>query len=250
MLAGHFAQHLLAHGLLSPTIDIAKRERSMQTRGGLILLATIGLMVLSSAANAGSIWFEPTAYLSSADMPSDFAKMNPVIEDFEDGSADPMLNIYPGKILGPGHDSGIKDVTDSVDADDGPIDGSGGQGHSFFYALNEISVEFSDPVVAAGLVFTDGPQNMTLKLEAFDTDGSSIGDIAWDTTADEVYTGTTGEDRFVGLLSNDGVSKLVISQSGGGMGIEIDHVTFAIPEPSTAGMLFIAAVILVCRRRR
>ena len=87
----------------------------MQTRGGLILLGTMGLFVLSSAANAGSIWFEPTAYLSRADMPSDIAKMNPIIEDFEDGSTDAMLKIYPGKILGPGHDSGIKDVTDSVD---------------------------------------------------------------------------------------------------------------------------------------
>lgn len=105
-------------------------------------------------------------------------------------------------------------------------------------------------MVAAGLVFTDGPQDMTMKLEAFDTDGSSIGDIQWATTADEVFTGTTPEDRFVGLMFDDGVSKLVISQAGSGLGIEIDHVAFAVPEPTAASLLLIAAAMLVTRRRR
>lgn len=105
----------------------------MHIRGGIVaVLALFGFTTLSNTADAGSIWFQPSPYLSSDDMPADFAAMNPFIEDFEDGSADAMLSISPGKIIGPGYDSGIPDVTDSVDADDGPIDGSGGQGHSFF----------------------------------------------------------------------------------------------------------------------
>jgi hypothetical protein len=179
--------------------------------------------------------------------------LNPFIEDFEDNAVDSRLTIAPGKIIGPGYDSGIPDVTDSVDADDGAVDGDGGHAHSFFYALNEIGVEFASPMVSAGLVFTDGPQEMEMSFEAFDTAGDSIGVQRWQTTADEVFTGTTAEDRFVGVTHPDGISKLIIKQVGPGLGIEIDHVAFAvIPEPGSASLLLIAATMLAtrCRRRR
>ncbi len=226
----------------------------MHARGGLLAFVLVGTVVLLSSTAAGSsIWYEPTPYLSADDMPSGFKATNPFIEDFEDNAIDSRLTISPGKIIGPGFDSGIPDVTDSVDADDGTIDGDGGQGHSFFYALNEINVEFASPMFSAGLVFTDGPQEMEMSLKAFDASGNSLGILNWPTTADEVFTGTTPEDRFVGLTHPDGIAKLIISQSGAGLGIEIDHVAFsAIPEPGSLSLMVLAATILAirCRRRR
>lgn len=224
----------------------------MHARGGLLACVLVGAVGLwSSDVAASSIWFEPSPYLSADDMPSDFKATNPFIEDFEDNEADSRLTIAPGKIIGPGYDSGIKDVTDSVDADDGTIDGDGGNGHSFFYALNEIGIDFAMPVTSAGLVFTDGPQEMEMVLEAFDPAGSSIGVHRWQTTADEVFTGTTAEDRFIGVTNLDGISRLVIRQEGAGLGIEIDHIAFAvIPEPGSASLLLMAATILAIRRRR
>jgi hypothetical protein len=228
----------------------------MHARGGLLALVLIGTVaLLNSTAVAGSIWFEPTPYLSADDMPSEFKATNPFIEDFEDGTADSRLTLGPGRIIGPGFDSGIKDVTDSVDADDGSIDGDGGQAHSFWSQVwNEVGVDFETPVISAGLVFTDGEQQTEMIFEAFDTDGVSVGTHVWQTTADEVFTGTTGEDRFIGVMHDGGISRIVIQQIGRDVhGLEIDHVSFAvIPEPGSASLLMMAATILAirCRRRR
>ncbi len=207
--------------------------------GGYHLNDTDGVDSLAtSMSDPSAIWFEPTPYLSAENLPSGFKATNPFIEDFEDGAVDSRLTIAPGKIIGPGYESGIKGVTDSVDADDGMIDGDGRQGHSFFFALNEISVEFATPMTSAGLVFTDGPQEMELTLEAFNRGGDSIGAIRWQTTADEVFTGTTTEDRFIGLTNLDGISRLKIGQSGPGLGIEIDHIAFSvIPDTDGDGLL-------------
>ena len=95
-------------------------------------------IVLPSSIQAATLGFGPTPYLSSADRPAGiFCESCPlVLEDFEDGTyADSGITISDGRILEPFSVSGLENfVTDSVDADDGTIDGSGNAGHSWFFA--------------------------------------------------------------------------------------------------------------------
>ena len=58
----------------------------MHIRGGIVVvLALFGLTTLNSTADAGSIWFQPSPYLSSDDMPADLAAIYPLIVDFDYG---------------------------------------------------------------------------------------------------------------------------------------------------------------------
>lgn len=235
----------------------------MLNRRHLSFTSTLAVALLAAAtSNASTILFGPTPYRSQADRPAGFGNVAQhecltFVEDFEDNAMDPRLTITPGKIIAPGFDSGLPDLTDSVDGDDGAIDGSGSDGHSFFYNLNEISVMFSSPTKAAGLVFTDGPQNMNMTLKAYDAGGNLAGQIDWPTTADTSFMGTAAEDVFVGVQSDGGIAKLVISQvspTRQGLGIEIDHITWvecvAIPEPASLSLLGFGLLGLFAAFRR
>jgi hypothetical protein len=95
-------------------------------RFALTALAVATLAIGSSAARAGFIG--PSAYPSFADSPFNgmtFTYFH--LETFEDG----LLNTTgvaasAGTVIGPGG------AVDSVDADDGTIDGSGSNGRSLF----------------------------------------------------------------------------------------------------------------------
>ena len=182
-------------------------------------------------------YFPPTPYLSTNDLPerfrSDCSTCEYFIEDFEDSTVNNMLEFSDGQIIGPGYDSGTPDVTDSVDADDGVVDGTGQsneRGHAYFSRGNSIEVRFAELVTAAGLVWTDGDQRLrTVTFESFDQDGNSLGVLDAGKLGDAVYTGTTNEDRFLGVRYGEGVStgvsSIVISNVGG-RGIEVDHIQF------------------------
>ena len=86
-------------------------------------------------------FFGPTPYLSVADTPSGFASGAMDLEDCEDGMVNPRLTTS-ATIIPPGG------ITDSVDADDGAIDGSGLGGHSLF-GFPPFEVEFLPPPDAA-----------------------------------------------------------------------------------------------------
>ncbi len=147
------------------------------------------------------------------------------LENFEDGLTTPGVTADHGDIasvsFGPSNH-------DSVDSDDGTVDGSGLNGESWFYdsGFAGVTWTFSDTALVAlpthvGIVWTDG--SGTITFEAFDADGSSLGTV----TGDHSCCGNTGEtadDRFYGVIDAGGISAIKISNSSGG--IEIDHLQY------------------------
>ena len=148
----------------------------------------------------------PTPYTSKADSPFDTSAFGFCIEDFENYE----LNV-PGA-TGNGSVSDWGGLNDSVDADDGVIDGSGTGGRSYFGGDG-----------AGGIVGTDGGYNTSVTFEAFGPDGSSLlGPNGPNPHADGSNFGETAEDRFYGATNPAGISKIVVSSPGGG--IEVDHL--------------------------
>ncbi len=186
---------------------------ALSPRGILALLFTA---LFGSASAQEAEFFGPAPYLSAADTPSGFADEPTVIENFEDGVADPRVSVV-GSIIGPGG------LTDSVDADDGVIDGSGTQGHSLFGGSSSVSFEEPFPI-SAGIVWTDAGPGATITFEAFGPDDVSLGTIVATGIADDSNVGTTAEDRFFGVKDAGGIRRISLSQSSGG--IETDHVQF------------------------
>jgi hypothetical protein len=162
-------------------------------------------------------FFGPAPYLSAADTPPGFASGEMAIEDCEDGVLDPRLSTT-ATIIAPGS------ITDSVDADDGVIDGSGQGGHSLF-GFPPFEVQFLPPLpVSAGLVWTDGGTPTEVTFEAFGADGESLGSIGPFPIGDNNNGGGTDEDRFFGVHDEGGILRLRITHTSGG--IEIDHIHF------------------------
>jgi alpha-tubulin suppressor-like RCC1 family protein len=165
----------------------------------------------------------PIPYTSLADSPfSDSVQAgNTEFEDFEDG----LLNIAgvtasTGTVVGPGG------LTDSVDADDGSIDGSGTNGHDLFASPGSAGITFTfspdasgQLPIRAGIVWTDGAGTTT--FQAFDSSNTLIASINGN-SADGSILGTTAEDRFYGVVSPAGIAKISISNTAGG--IEVDHL--------------------------
>jgi len=226
--------------------------------------------MLPVIAQAGTVQFGPTAYLQgspiagSGDTPAgffDFSHPDCVgwIEDFEMGTIDSFLTIDGGPnggILPPNSFSGLAmSVTDSVDGDDGSVDGNGNGGYSYFAkGVQSVTVSFASAVHSAGLVFTDGDNaSSSVKLEAFDPLGNSLGVIDAGDLADDTYTGETAEDRFLGFTDDmTGIGSIMLSINAGD-GIEIDHVhwqTACVPEPNAQLMSIFAMLGLIGVRRR
>jgi hypothetical protein len=168
------------------------------------------------------------------------------LETFEDALFNvPGVTQSGGSITGPGG------ITDSVDADDDVIDGSGVNGHSFYGSgASGITFNFSATVLGAlpthvGIVWTDGASYNTVTFEAWDASGESLGAIVASGIGDGNFASGTAEDRFFGVIAADGISKIFIKSPGMagsfGSGIEVDHLqyglTAAIPEPETHAML-------------
>jgi hypothetical protein len=184
-----------------------------------------------------------TPYLSFGDSPFNGLSFSFFyLEDFED-----HLFNTPGVTANFGGVTSVvfgPSIHDSVDADDGTIDGSGLDGDSFYYGSGSTGITFTfDPVVLgslpthAGIVWTDGAGLIT--FEAFDASSASLG-TATGSHADGSVSGTTGSDRFYGAIDTGGISAIKISNASGG--IEVDHLQYGlsgepIPEPGTLLLL-------------
>ncbi len=158
------------------------------------------------------------------------------LETFEDRMLNtPGLTASHGGVINRTFNRPENDV-DSVDADDGVIDGSGLGGTSWYYYLppNDISVRFDfDAGVLgtypthAGVVWTDGNG---VTFEAFDAAGHSLGTISAN-TSDGSSFGATTEDRFYGVVNETGISAIVMHAQSG---IEVDHVQYGRSCPECA----------------
>lgn len=216
--------------------------------------------LLPAAANAAAVSYGPTPYLQTGDTPAGFFcdECPANIEDFEDNTLDPFLSIDNGSILEPFTLSGMsKPVTDSVDGDDGTVDGDGNGGHSWFTgSVRELTVTFGNAVTSAGLVFTDGDSlSSEITLEAFNGP-NSLGMINAGDLADEFFTGETEEDRFLGFKDFGGITSIKLTMDAG-LGIEVDHIQWqecpeCVPEPASLGMGLMGCLALLglTRRRR
>ena len=192
---------------------------------GSLRIAPVALLL--ALPTAAQTFLGPTPYLSTADSPFALGSAAFALEDFEDGALDVPGVSAPIGIVASTQFSGT--IIDSVDADDGVIDGACAGGDSFF--SQSATVRFVFDAVAlgglprkAGLVWTDGGPNATVTFEARDADGASLGTLIATGQGDGTNFGTTGEDRFYGVEFAGGIGELVISHTAGG--IEIDHLQY------------------------
>lgn len=222
------------------------------------VLAFLGSCAL--VANANAALLGPSSYLQFSDSPFsavDFSGGYFYLEDFED-----HLQNTPGVS---GDLGGVTSVVfgpsihDSVDADDGSIDGSGLQGDTWYSnGVLGVTWTFDANVLGAlpthaGVVWTDGAGTIT--FEAFDAGGNSLG-VLIGNHADGSVNGETAEDRFYGATNAGGISSIFLSNASGG--IELDHLQYGnptgqaspAPEPAPAVLLVLGVLGLALRRRR
>lgn len=216
-------------------------------------------LALTSVASAGPIWHydSATSYSSISDSP--WAAANGAsgfwTEDFEDGLVNSTgLSTVRGGVRGPDNNG----FTDSVDGDDGSIDGSGSSGHSYltYRASGGLTFKFDAAAMGgaptyAGLVWTDGNPNAIVKFEAFDTSGNIILTKTVQLGNADTGKGETAEDRFLGVEFEGGISQIRISSSFGG--IEVDHIQYGyavmpVPAPVALGAAGLLGVGLLRRR--
>jgi hypothetical protein len=224
----------------------------------------VGLLISTHPAGAATL-FGPSAYLcfdtatapagcGGADSPFKSLSFSFFhLETFEDH----LLNV-PGVSASAGGVTSVvfgPAIHDSVDADDGTIDGSGLAGDSFFASgFPGITFTFSAAVLGAlpshaGIVWTDGAG--TISFSASGPGGAlvpcSISGFSAAGVPDGSFSGTTGEDRFFGCSDPGGISSIHIENSAGG--IEVDHLQYgliAAPGPGpTPGVPGPAGLVLL-----
>jgi hypothetical protein len=198
----------------------------------------------------------PAPYLSFADSPfavGSFSYFH--LENFEDESLTPGLIATGGTRAGPGP------FTDSVDGDDGAIDGSGALGGSYLSVANStFEFRFDAGVLGAfpthaGMVWTDvgavtaGFEGFSeVRFEAFDAAGISLGGFGPFILGDGTALSATAEDRFLGIVNAAGISRIVITMPNS-TDWEVDHVQYGlIPTPGAA--LVLLGLPLLRRRAR
>jgi hypothetical protein len=169
-------------------------------------------------------FFGPTPYLSPGDRPFTVAAAQ--FEDFEDGALNTLgvtaSTFSIASSFGPG-------LIDSVDLDDGTLDGTCQPGCDDLWANGSVTFTFDAAALGGlpthvGLVWTDGGPGSTVTLEAFDAAGTSLGTRAGTGFADGAFTGGTAEDRFFGVRWAGGVRQVRLSNTSGG--IEVDHLYY------------------------
>ena len=264
-----------------------------------LLLGLLSCMVmLASTSSAAVTSLGPVPYLSAADSPllADPA-LDVVLEDFEDGlfnvpgviaepienyafsPFDPFVNDGRGIVVGPGPD------TDSVDGDDGVIDGWGNGGSAY---RSTASDHFATGPTAYdnllwlsfqpnsdgkypnsfGFVWTDGepgydPINFTeviLGIGEINADGTTTNaEISFPSPSvggDNAFDGGTGEDRFVGATSDKGIVAVYITSTFRGpndftdgrdvqLFFELDHLQFGYTRVPEPGTLVLSGVSIV-----
>ena len=150
------------------------------------------------------------------------------LEDFEDHALNtPGVTAETGGLVsilfGP-------TAHDSVDADDGVLDGSGLNGDDFFNldGVQGIKFVFNRQILGhypthVGVVYTDGAGQTY--YEAFDGNGASLGVRGPFSFPDTSHFGEVTNDFFLRSYSSSGISAIRIWSINGG-GVEVDHLQY------------------------
>ncbi|WP_315790282.1 PEP-CTERM sorting domain-containing protein [Fischerella sp. JS2] len=228
---------------------------SLMTAGA--ILTTLGTIATSSSTHAATTFFGPSPYQSFDDSPlkgGDYSYF--YLEDFEDGA----LNT-PGVTASTGQVKGPEPLRDSVDADDGFVDGKGINGYSYYLANNNLIFNFDQNILGslptdAGITWTDSFPVADVVFEAFDAGKNSLGTIVASNLGDGSLDGGTTEDRFFGVFNTDGISAIKISMPNSN-DWEVDHLQYGlkksqpVPEPLTIlGSLAAGAIGVGLRQKR
>ncbi len=148
------------------------------------------------------------------------------LEDFEDVTIDSLgLSIPDGLLIGPSA------TTDSVDIDDYTLNGSGTGGVSLRPAGTTVTMQFDNAALGGyptkvGFVWTDGPQNTTIQVTATNAQNISVVQL-YSGLGDGSVSGTTAEDRFIGIEWPAGIAQLRVQALS--IFMEIDHVQYNAP---------------------
>lgn len=220
------------------------------------ILATWGIGLVAVACHAASIT-DPIPYKSASDTPDGFYPSSEFTgQDFEnpDGPWEVGFTFSSGMRIGPKHLSGDGvPVTDSVDLDDGELDGDGTMGASWYTPGQDLMITFAQPVSIASFAFTDTDTRTNfINVTALAADDRVLAERSFESFVDDVFTGTTDEDRFIGITADAGesIAKLLIGIDQG-LGIEVDHVQFSpVPEPHSLMLLSFAGLFVGKLRRR
>jgi hypothetical protein len=215
-----------------------QKERRMKV--GFQRCAAAAALALGAQVTAAQL-VEPTRYLSFADSPfGGLAFSWFELDDFESPTRTPGYSVNAGIVLNPGSQ------TDSVDADDGAIDGSGTAGRSWFSngTTNVFTFTFDAGVrglpTHAGIVWTDvgataaGTSGTSLvHFEAFGPAFATLSPLEV-VLGDGNAEGGTDEDRFFGAADPGGVAIIRITMPVS-TDWEVDHLQYGalapVPEP-------------------
>jgi hypothetical protein len=226
------------------------------------------LLALAAALGAphpvGAALLGPSAYTSTADSPffpfAGFGYFH--LENFDDHAlSTPGVTVSPGTAVtaaNTGYDGSIIDQVGLAGgcppgglavACDTLFSGDGSGGLTFTFS----AVALGGLPDAVGLVWTDG--DGTITFEAFDENGISLGQLVGNHADAGSYNGTIVDDRFYGATNSGGISRIVISNSIGG--IEVDDLQYgrrdpvaAVPEPGGLLLLGVGLALLALIRRR
>lgn len=229
--------------------------------------AIVAATLVSQTPVANAATFGPNSYTQASDSPFfgiDFSEAGNYfyLEDFEDGSLNtPGVSLTSGSpnVLGSGP------LTDSVDGDDGSIDGNGNNGRSLYSNGNNVLRFVFDASVLgrlpshAGIVLTDigflngansgplGGGNVTFR--AFGASNQLLKTIISNNFGDEFANGGTSEDRFFGTRYYPGISAIEIEVSNS-TDWEVDHLQYGyVPTPALLPGLIGMGVAALRKRR-
>lgn len=201
------------------------------------------LLLLTTPSNADLTFVGPSTYLSAAASPFNGLNFDYFyLEDFEDLKLNTLGVTRSAGTIG----EEARAYRDSVDGDDGAIDGLGTEGESLFVdsssslwdwlpwsdgGARDITFTFDLNALGAfpshvGVVWTDAeaPKATSVFLEAFGPTGISMGTFGPHPVGDDTTQGTTPEDRFLGVINLNGISAVRIFQHADQM--EIDHLQY------------------------
>ncbi len=213
--------------------------------------SALALFVVGAPSALGVASFGPSTYITQLDsplVPASFTWFH--LEDFEDGALNtPGVSVNGGFVLNPGP------LTDSIDAGGRTFYAGGGGRTTLTFTFNAAALGGTLPT-HAGIVWTDvgyllggglgGPSNVI--FEAFDASNVSLGTIGPVSLGDAAFDGGQGEDRFFGMESAGGISRISITMPDSD-DWEVDHLQYGnVPGPGALSVL--GCTLVVTRRTR